>query len=104
MKKIDIHAHYFPPITQDQAAVLDPVNAPWLAISDDGRTGQTMKGSQPFLPVYRALWDPAMPLEEIDRHGVEVQIISSTPIMFGYEYTAPRTHACTANITAMSCA
>src|SRR3546814_399217 len=101
MKKIDIHAHYFPPITQDQAAGLDPVNAPWLAISDDGRTGQIMKGGQPFRPVYRALWDPAMRLEEMDRHGVDVQIISSTPIMFGYEYPAQRTAAWTERINDM---
>src|SRR3546814_4011887 len=75
--------------------------SPWLAISDDGRTGQIMKGGQPFRPVYRALWDPAMRLEEMDRHGVDVQIISSTPIMFGYEYPAQRTAAWTERINDM---
>ncbi|WP_245153626.1 amidohydrolase family protein [Allopusillimonas ginsengisoli] len=84
--KIDMHAHFLPPIAQQEAARLDRDQAPWLAIDASGETGQIMKGSQPFRPVYRALWDPALRLEEMDRHGLDIQIISATPIMFGYEF------------------
>lgn len=90
MRKIDMHAHFLPPISRQEAAGLDPDQAPWLAIDEDGETGQIMKGSQPFRPVYRALWDSGMRLQEMDKHGVDVQIISATPIMFGYEFPAER--------------
>lgn len=90
MRKIDMHAHFLPPISRQEAAGLDPDKAPWLAIDEDGETGQIMKGSQPFRPVYRALWDSGMRLQEMDKHGVDVQIISATPIMFGYEFPAER--------------
>lgn len=93
MKKIDMHAHFFPPVSQAQAAQLDAATAPWLAIGADGETGQIMKGEHAFRPVYKALWDPAKRLQEMDSHGVDVQIISATPIMFGYELAAARTAA-----------
>lgn len=91
MKKIDIHAHFLPKITQAQAARLDAREAPWLAIDNNGETGQIMKGTTPFRPVYRALWDPSLRLQEMDQHGIDVQVISATPIMFGYALPAPRT-------------
>ena len=90
MKKIDIHAHFFPRVTQAEAAALDPAQAPWLVVDGDGETGQIMKGDKPFRPVYRALWDPALRLEEMDRHGLDVQIVCATPIMFGYACPAER--------------
>src|SRR5690606_33972657 len=90
MQKIDMHAHFLPRISQQQAADLDPHSAPWLSIDANGQTGQIMKGQQPFRPVYRALWDPTMRLEEMDKHGVEIQIVCATPIMFGYEFPAQR--------------
>ncbi|NYT37660.1 amidohydrolase [Allopusillimonas soli] len=93
MKKIDIHAHFLPPISQQEAASLDAEQAPWLAVDAGGETGQIMKGSQPFRPVYRALWDPAMRLEEMDKHGLDIQIVCATPIMFGYEFPADRAAA-----------
>ncbi|MEB2401252.1 MAG: amidohydrolase family protein [Alcaligenaceae bacterium] len=93
MRKIDMHAHFLPPISRRDAAGLDPDNAPWLAVDENGETGQIMKGDRPFRPVYRALWDPGMRLEEMDKHGVDVQIISATPIMFGYEFPAQRAAA-----------
>lgn len=86
MKKIDIHAHFLPPITQEEAARLDASEAPWLQIDPDGDTGHIMKGSERFRPVYKALWDAQYRLDEMDAHGIDVQIISSTPIMFGYGF------------------
>lgn len=90
LKKIDMHAHFFPPVSQEEAARLDPAQGPWLTISSDGENGQIMKGDRPFRPVYRALWDSSMRLEEMDRHGLDMQIISATPIMFGYSCRAER--------------
>lgn len=93
MKKVDMHAHFFPRIPQALAEELDAEKAPWLAVDSNGETGQIMKGSQPFRPVYRALWDPQLRLEEMDRHGIDLQIVCATPIMFGYEFPADKTAA-----------
>lgn len=93
MTKIDIHAHFLPPITQQEATRLDAGKAPWLAIDSSGETGQIMKGNEPFRPVYRALWDPTLRLEEMDRQGLAIQILSATPIMFGYEFDPLRATA-----------
>jgi aminocarboxymuconate-semialdehyde decarboxylase len=90
MKKIDMHSHFFPPISQAQAAALDAAQAPWLSISSDGENGHIMKGDRSFRPVYRALWDASLRLEEMDRHGLDAQVISATPIMFGYSHAADR--------------
>ena len=87
-QKIDMHAHFFPPITRQEAAALDPVNAPWLRRDGDGSTGQIMAGDRPFRPVDATLWDPALRVAQMDRHGVDVQILCATPVMFGYTYPA----------------
>lgn len=82
---IDIHTHFFPPITQLEAASLDPIAAPWLKIEGD-ETGMIMTGDKPFRPVHSALWNPARRIAEMDASGVDVQIMCATPVMFGYGY------------------
>lgn len=86
---IDIHSHFFPPITQAEAARLDPEAAPWLKDNGDG-SGMLMAGSKAFRPVYSALWDPARRIEELDAGGVDIQLMCATPIMFGYRYPIER--------------
>ncbi len=93
MKKIDMHAHFFPRITREDAAALDAGNAPWLAVDADGESGHIMAGDRRFRPVYRALWDPALRIEEMDRNELDIQIVCATPIMFGYGYEARATAA-----------
>ena len=41
-----------------------------------------MSGDQDFRPVTRACWDPAARLEDLDKAGIDVQVISATPILF----------------------
>lgn len=82
---IDIHSHFFPPITQADARTLDSERAPWLRVDGNG-AGMIMTGDQPFRPVYSALWDPARRIEEMDRSGVDIQLMCATPVMFGYTY------------------
>jgi aminocarboxymuconate-semialdehyde decarboxylase len=88
MKKIDIHAHFFPRVTQAEASRLDPARAPWLRVDADGERGNIMAGDSAFRPVHRPLWDPAARIEDLDATGVHTQIISATPIMFAYRYEA----------------
>ncbi len=84
---IDIHAHLFPRISRADALALDPVQAPWLKILDSGE-GMIMKGDSEFRPVVPVLWDPALRVADMDRLGLDVQIVSATPVMFGYELEA----------------
>lgn len=86
---VDIHSHFFPPITQAEAAALDPLAAPWLRDDGNGQ-GMIMTGSKEFRPVYSALWDPARRIAEMDESGVDVQIMCATPVMFGYRYPIER--------------
>jgi len=89
--KIDMHAHFFPRVTRDEAAALDAARAPWLAVEADGRRGQIMVADKPFRPVYQPLWDPAARIAQMDEQAVDVQIVCATPILFGYAYDASRT-------------
>jgi aminocarboxymuconate-semialdehyde decarboxylase len=87
MTVIDMHTHFFPRVTREEAAKLDPARAPWLQVNADG-SGQIMTGDRPFRPVQAMLWDPARRLEAMDRDGIDLQIFCATPVMFGYAYPA----------------
>lgn len=85
---IDIHSHFFPTISREEARVAQAERAPWLQIGADGRSGQIMVGERPFRPVHDALWDPDARVRELDAAGIELQIICATPVMFGYAWDA----------------
>ncbi|MCG6951996.1 MAG: amidohydrolase [Betaproteobacteria bacterium] len=91
MTVIDMHTHFFPRVTREEAAKLDPARAPWLQVNADG-SGQIMAGDKPFRPVREVLWSPARRLEEMDRDGIGLQIFCATPVMFGYAYPAKAAH------------
>ncbi|EQM70698.1 amidohydrolase family protein [Pseudomonas tohonis] len=81
--KIDIHSHFFPTITREEAARLNPERAPWL--HSEGRSGQIMVGDKPFRPVHDVLWDPVRRIEHLDEQGLDIQIMCATPVMFAYD-------------------
>ena len=81
--KIDVHSHFFPPLSREQASVLGTSDAPWLRTDgDDG--GFIMAGDTEYRPVGAPLWDPAARLAQMDKAGVDSQVISATPILFAY--------------------
>ncbi|VBB16802.1 Predicted metal-dependent hydrolase of the TIM-barrel fold,Amidohydrolase [Burkholderia stabilis] len=80
-----MHSHFFPAISREEAARLDAQRAPWLRIDADGEHGMIMTGERAFRPVYRALWDPAARLAEMDALGIDIQLMCATPVMFGYD-------------------
>ncbi|MDO4249034.1 MAG: amidohydrolase family protein [Neisseria sp.] len=81
---IDIHAHFFPPVSEEQAMRLNPKTAPWLKIKDDGKTGNIILDGRDFRPVYDALWSAERRVEELDKQNVDLQIICATPVLFAY--------------------
>lgn len=81
---IDIHTHFFPRLNREEAGKLNPVTAPWLHIGEGGKTGQIYTGDKPFRPVYNALWDGEVRLHEMDKQGIDIQVMCTTPVMFAY--------------------
>ena len=87
---IDMHSHFFPPVTRDEARGADAQRAPWLRIDAGGERGHIMQGEQAFRPVTRALWDADFRIGELGRQGVALQLVCATPVMFGYAWDAAR--------------
>jgi aminocarboxymuconate-semialdehyde decarboxylase len=87
---IDMHSHFFPAITREQAQAADASRAPWLAVDDNGQTGQIMLGNKPFRPVQRVLWDAHARVAELDALGVQMQVVCATPVMFADAWDATR--------------
>ena len=87
---IDMHSHFFPAISRREAQAVNAERAPWLAVDASGDSGQIMLGERPFRPVYRALWDADFRVAELDRQGVQTQIVCATPVMFGYAWETGR--------------
>lgn len=83
MTVIDVHTHVFPRLSRAEGRLLASAAEPWLREHGDG-TGMMMSGDDEFRPVTAPLWDPHARLAEMDRLGVDVQVVSSTPLMFGY--------------------
>ncbi len=82
-RRIDVHSHFFPAVTQADSAMLCSSDAPWLKDNGDG-TGFIMSGQEKYRPVQSELWDPDQRLAEMDRSGTSIQVISATPILFSY--------------------
>ncbi|GLZ10857.1 amidohydrolase [Actinomadura sp. NBRC 104425] len=80
---IDVHAHVFPRVSRAEARLLAGAGEPWLREHGDG-TGMMMSGGDEYRPVRAELWDADARLAAMDRSGVDVQVVSSTPLMFGY--------------------
>lgn len=81
---VDIHSHFFPKLSQAEAANLNATTAPWLKLAADQRFGDIYIDDKPFRPVYDALWDGQARLEALDQQGLDVQVVCATPVMFAY--------------------
>src|SRR5579863_1507128 len=84
MPVIDIHNHFFPHTWPDLAARYGTPNWPWIKHTEAGKA-EIMVGDRFFRHIYSACWDPEVRLNEMDRDGVEMQVLSATPVLFAYE-------------------
>ncbi len=87
MPTIDIHSHFFPESWPDFAERFGTPDWPWLKHLGDGE-GMVMLGDREFRRIKQSCWDPAVRLEELDQQGVDLQIISATPVLFAYDRPA----------------
>src|ERR1700730_5258653 len=84
MPVIDIHNHFFPASWPDLAARYGTPDWPWIKhIGAD--KADIMVGDRFFRSIYSACWDPEVRLREMDRDGIDLQVISATPVLFAYE-------------------
>ena len=84
MQVIDIHNHFFPETWPDLAARYGTPNWPWIKHTEAGKA-DIMVGDEFFRQIYSACWDPEVRLREMDRDGIDLQVISATPILFAYD-------------------
>ena len=84
MPVIDIHNHFFPQAWPDLAERYGTPNWPWIKHTEPGKA-EIMVGDRFFRHIYSACWDPDVRLQEMDRDGVEMQVLSATPVLFAYD-------------------
>jgi len=90
MPVIDIHNHFFPQEWPDLAARYGTPDWPWIKHTEPGKA-EIMIGERVFRHIYSACWDPRVRLDEMDRDGIDIQVLSATPVLFAYE--RPLEHA-----------
>lgn len=90
MPVIDIHNHFFPREWPDLAARYGTPDWPRIQHTEPGQA-DILIGDRFFRHISSACWDPEVRLAEMDRDGVDLQIISPTPVLFAYD--RPAEHA-----------
>lgn len=82
---IDVHAHYVPKGWPDLAAATGIPGGPWPTLRvDSEKQAMIMVGSTEFRPITDAAWSAARRLEIMDDDGVDMQVVSPTPLFFSY--------------------
>jgi aminocarboxymuconate-semialdehyde decarboxylase len=90
MPVVDIHNHFFPRTWPDLAARYGTPDWPWIKHTEP-RQADIMVGDRFFRHIDSACWDPEVRLREMDRDGIDLQVISATPVLFAYD--RPADHA-----------
>ena len=90
MLKIDTHAHYLPRDWPDLAGKYGDNRFPVIHHGEDGRH-RIYKDGKFFREIWPKTWDPDVRIADYASFGVQVQVISTVPVMFSY--TAKPHHA-----------
>ncbi|MFZ3215975.1 MAG: tryptophan 2,3-dioxygenase family protein [Candidatus Acidiferrales bacterium] len=83
MQVTDIHTHFFPESWPDLAARFGTPDWPRIEHTEPGKAA-IMIGDRVFRRITSACWDVNVRLEQMDRDGVDRQVISATPVLFAY--------------------
>ncbi|MBM3601904.1 MAG: amidohydrolase [Alphaproteobacteria bacterium] len=90
MPTIDIHTHFFPERWPDLAQRFGTPDWPWIKHLGGGRA-MIMLGDREFRPVTASSWDADTRIADLDRDGIDIQLVSATPVLFSYQ--RPAAHA-----------
>jgi len=83
MLKIDSHAHYLPRDWPNLAEKYGDNRFPVIHHGDDGRS-RIYKDGKFFREIWSKTWDPQERIADYAGFGVQVQVISTVPVMFSY--------------------
>lgn len=84
---VDVHTHLVPKGWPELSAVCGGADWPWLRV-DSERQAMIMVGESEFRPIGAECWDPAARLADMTADGVDVQVVSPTPVFFSYDRPA----------------
>jgi aminocarboxymuconate-semialdehyde decarboxylase len=84
---VDVHTHVVPKGWPDLAAECGGAGWPWLRI-DSERDAMLMVGEHEWRPIDAACWDAPSRLSDMDADGIDVQVVSPTPVFFSYDRPA----------------
>ena len=93
MTVVDLHTHFFPETWPDLAERFGSPDWPWLR-RDAADRATVMVGHSEFRPITSACWDPDARLADMDRDGVDLQVVSATPVLFAYGRPAEQAMEC----------
>ena len=80
----DVHTHVVPKGWPDLAAECGGTGWPWLRV-DSERDAMLMVDDHEWRPVKANCWDAPTRLSDMDDDGIDVQVVSPTPIFFSYD-------------------
>ncbi|MFD4423116.1 amidohydrolase family protein [Agromyces sp. NPDC058484] len=84
MGTIDVHTHFVPKGWPDLHTQVGP--GPWPSLRvDSEREAMIMVGSSEFRRIQANCWDADERLADMDADGVDMQVVSPTPVFFSYE-------------------
>ncbi|MGH8721212.1 MAG: amidohydrolase family protein [Burkholderiales bacterium] len=91
-RAIDMHSHFFPREWEDLGRRF---GGEWPSMKHlGGGKAMVMLGQKEFRPVYAACWDAATRLAEMDRDGIDLQVMCATPVLFAYARPAAQALYC----------
>ena len=93
MTVIDMHSHFFPESWPDLAQRFGTPDWPWMKQLGDGKA-MVMVGDREFRPVTAACWDVDVRLADMDRDGIDIELLCATPVMFAYQRKPEEAFAC----------
>ena len=89
MTVVDLHNHFFPERWPDWDTKFG--GEPWPSIRHDGGGKATiMLREKEFRRIDERCWNVARRIEDLDRDGIDLQVISATPVLFAYGRPAPQ--------------
>ena len=84
---IDVHTHVVPKGWPDLAAACGGSDWPWLKVETE-REAIIMIRDRVFRPIDSSCWDPAVRFADMAADDVDRQVVSPTPVFFGYDRPA----------------